>query len=240
MFLTRFVQRISRNIGRRKAERLDAAFALLDHKDVFAKIYQKGVWGKKAGVQFFSGPGSHDQHVVAPYIESVRHLLLQFGDKPSVVDVGCGDFNVGQQLRPYCGKYIACDVVPDLIAHNVQKFKGMHVEFRCVDVVDDPIPRADFIFMRQVLQHLSNAMVANVLAKVSKSCRHFVLTEDIPLQDGFVPNRDKPTGPGTRTQFGSGVVVESAPFDFRFVTKQVICELLLENSRIRTTVFHFT
>ena len=239
MFLRRYLQRISHEIGRRKAERLDSSFAPLDHKAVFNKIYGQGVWGKKSGLSFFSGPGSHDGKVVTPYVESVKQFLEQLGGKPSVVDLGCGDFNVGQQIRPFCGHYIACDVVPGLIADNAKKFAALDVDFRCVDMVDEALPKADVIFLRQVLQHLSNAMIAKVLAKLPDSCRHFVLTEDIPLQDGFVPNRDKPTGPGTRTQFGSGVVADAAPFGLSFSKRQIICELKLDNSRLRTTVYSF-
>ena len=57
MFLKRYLQRISQEIGRRKAEKLDATFASLDHKAVFNKIYSGGVWGKTTGQKFFSGPG---------------------------------------------------------------------------------------------------------------------------------------------------------------------------------------
>ena len=238
MFLKRYLQRISQEVGRRKAERLDASFAPLDHKAVFNKIYGGGIWGKVAGQKFFSGPGSHDAKVVVPYVESVQHFLAQVGGKPSVVDLGCGDFNVGRQIRPFCGTYMACDVVPGLIAENAQRFAGEGVDFRCVDMVDDELPKADVVFLRQVLQHLSNAMIAKVLAKLPMSYRYLVLTEDIPLQEGFAPNRDKPTGPGTRTQFGSGVVVEAAPFALPFIRKEVICELMLENSRLQTIVYH--
>ena len=239
MFLTRYLRRISQEIGRRKAERLDLSFAPLDHKAVFNKIYGQGVWGKKSGLSFFSGPGSHDGKIVTPYVESVKQFLEHLDGKPSAVDLGCGDFNVGQQIRPYCGNYIACDVVPDLIADNAQKFAALDVDFRCVDMVDDALPKADVIFLRQVLQHLSNAMITKVLAKMPASCKHLVLTEDIPVQDGFLPNLDKPTGPGTRTQFGSGVVVDALPFGLSFSKRQIICELKLDNSRLRTTVYSF-
>ncbi len=239
MFLKRYLQRISQEVGRRKAEKLDASFAPLDHKAVFNKIYGGGVWGKTAGQKFFSGPGSHDAKVVTPYVESVKHFLAQVDGKPSIVDLGCGDFNVGRQIRPFCGAYVACDVVPGLIAENVRRFAGANVDFRRVDIVDDELPKADVVFLRQVLQHLSNAMISKVLAKLPQTYRYLVLTEDIPLQGDFAPNRDKPTGPGTRTQFGSGVVVEAAPFQLPYVRKDVICELTLENSRLQTIVYQF-
>ena len=175
--------------------------------------------------------------MVTPYVESVKRFLEQVGEAPSIVDLGCGDFNMGRQIRPFCGDYVACDVVPGLIADNAQRFAGLNVDFRVVDMVDDVLPKADVVFLRQVLQHLSNAMIGKVLAKLPKSYRYLVLTEDIPLQDGFAPNRDKPTGPSTRTQFGSGAVVEAAPFALHYLSKDIICELKLEYSRLQTIVY---
>ncbi len=239
MFLTRFLRRFAQEIGRRKAERLDAKFAPMDHKAVFSNIYGLGVWGKKSGQDYYSGPGSHDQSLVAPYVESVKAFFAQLGYKPSVVDLGCGDFNVGRQIRNYCRNYIACDVVPELVAHNAAKFKALNVEFLNVDMIEDILPKADVIFIREVLQHFSNEVIAKVLVKLPDSCKYLILTEDIPLEDGFIPNLDKPTGPSTRTQFGSAVTVEASPFNLKFLSSQIICELPRDNSRIRTTVFRF-
>ena len=240
MFLRRYLKRFSQEIGRRKAAKLDTVFAPLDHKAVFDKIYRRGIWGKKLGARFYSGPGSHDPQLVNPYVESVKEFLVHLGDKPSVVDLGCGDFNVGQQLRPFCGEYIACDVVPELVAHNAQKFRFLSVDFRCVDMIEDALPRADVIFIREVLQHLSNDAIAKILAKLPESCKYLILTEDIPPQDGFAPNLDKPIGPSTRSQFNSGVVIDASPFDFKCLNKSVICELLRENSRIRTMAYQLS
>ena len=239
MFLTSYLRRFAQAIGRRKAERLDAKFAPMNHKAVFSTIYGQGIWGKKSGQDYYSGPGSHDQMLVAPYVASLKVFFSQLGFKPSVVDLGCGDFNVGRQIRNECGNYIACDVVPELMAHNAEKFKGLDVEFRNVDMIEDTLPKADVIFIREVLQHFSNELIAKVLVKLPHSCKYLILTEDIPPVDGFNPNLDKPTGPGTRTQFGSAVVVEAFPFNLKFLTSRIICELPRENSRIRTTVYQF-
>lgn len=87
--------------------------------------------------------------------------------KPDVVDLGCGDFKVGSQLRPWCGRYTACDVVPDLIAFNRTAFTQLDVDFRVLDMVEDPLPAGDVVFVRQVLQHLSNAAISKAIAKIA-------------------------------------------------------------------------
>src|SRR5689334_14063560 len=62
---------------------------------VFSEIYRRNMWGGQAGV-FYSGPGS-DPVVSRPYIEAVSDYIRASGIK-SVVDIGCGDFRVGEQL----------------------------------------------------------------------------------------------------------------------------------------------
>ena len=235
-----YVQRLSQAIGRRKALKLDAAFSTLDRRVVFNKIYSQNVWGKKSGHRFFSGPGSHDVNLVVPYVQSIKTFLRALNEKPSVVDLGCGDFNVGQHLRPGFENYIACDVVPDLIAHNAKQFEALSVDFRCLDMIEDALPKADVVMLREVFQHLSNQAIISIIDKISLTYRYLILTEDIPPDDHFVANLDKPIGPSTRAQFGSGVVLDAGPFHMKFLSKEIICEIPRENSRLRTTLYRFS
>jgi len=138
------------------------------------------------------------------------------------VDLGCGDFNVGGQLRPYCGSYVACDVVPALIRRNNDKFAGTKVDFRCIDIVEDDLPQGDIVFLRQVLQHLGNTQILRVVRKLYQY-KFLVLTEHIPTSPAFLPNRDKATGGGIRLKQGSGVVLTEFPFLLRVKSESVIC-----------------
>ena len=67
---------------------------------------------------FYSGVGSHSPEIVDPYIDAVKSFLKSFGEPIVVCDLGCGDFNVGKELVSLSKKYIAVDIVPDLIARN--------------------------------------------------------------------------------------------------------------------------
>ena len=92
-------------------------FKSLSTKEIFSEIYQKNLWGKSDNPDqpYYSGAGSHDKAITSVYLESVSSFLQTFSTKPAVVDLGCGDFFIGSQLRPYCGQYIACDTVSELI-----------------------------------------------------------------------------------------------------------------------------
>lgn len=215
------------------------AFLGLSTKEVFNKIYQEGAWGvsHEGGQRFFSGPGSHDEKIVSVYVEAVTKFLLGFEQKPNVVDLGCGDFNVGSKLRPYCQGYIACDIVDALVDFNKSKFEALGVDFRVLDMTAEPLPKGDVVFIRQVLQHLSNKQILRVIPKIQENFRFLVLTEHWPDSQNFKANKDKPSGPNIRTDIDSGIVITQAPFNLRCLSEQVLCRVEIEGGVIETTAY---
>ena len=221
----------------RAARRVNEPFAGLSTRQIFSEIYRQRYWGKEGPDGFSSGDGSHAAPIVVPYVEAVAAFLASLG-KPSVVDLGCGDFNVGRQLRPNAGTYIACDIVPDLIERNKARFADLDVDFRCIDIVTEPLPSGRVMMVRQVLQHLGNAEVAAVVAKL-QAFDYAIVTEHVPSV-GFVPNVDKPTGPGTRTALGSGLDLTMPPFSLRPAEVRVLCTLDdAGDTRIVTSLYRF-
>ena len=207
--------------------------------EVFTKIYAEGAWGRSpdASQRFFSGSGSDDDAIVGSYVDAMRAYLSGFERKPDVVDLGCGDFRVGARLRPLCGRYVACDIVPPLIAFNRERFASMDVDFRVLDLTRDELPDGDIVCIRQVLQHLSNAQIANALPRLARRYRHLVLTEHLPAADDFVPNIDKPDGPDIRLYVGSGVVLTQPPFDLPVREERTLCLVAEAGGWIRTTLY---
>lgn len=215
----------------------------LSAKEIFSKIYEKNYWGigeEIGGSSFYSGPGSHDFCIVGPYIASVKEFITSLPYRPAVLDLGCGDFNVGSQIRPYCSEYIAGDIVDTLISFNKEKFKDLNVDFRIINISTDPIPKVDIIFLRQVLQHLSNEEIAPVVSKLIKSCKYLVLTEHIPNNSSFQRNLDKPSGPDIRLKMGSGVDVAAPPFNMPFISKKEICTVPEFGGVIQTVVYEMS
>jgi Methyltransferase domain len=202
------------------AQRWDAKYEGRPVKEIFSAIYREGRWGTEG--EFSSGSGSHHPAAVGPYLDAVRKFLRSQPYPPSAVDLGCGDFNIGKELRPYCSGYIACDVVPALIQSHKDRFAGMQVEFRCLDIIEDDLPAGDIVFLRQVLQHLNNSQILRVVQKLDRY-KFLVVTEHLPSNSGFPPNRDKATGGGIRLSRGSGVVLSAAPFLFRAKSETIIC-----------------
>jgi len=181
-------------------------------EEVFTEIYQQNKWGGSQG-GFCSGPGSADEQVVSAYISTVSEkassenfLGLTF------VDLGCGDFRVGKHLLPLCSSYIGVDVVRPLICRNQEKYGNATTSFIHLDIVEDELPTGDVCFLRQVLQHLSNQQIVNILKKL-KSYRWVFITEHYPADnDSIKPNLDLVHGGYVRVYDNSGVYLSEPPF----------------------------
>jgi hypothetical protein len=112
-------------------------FNNLSTEQIFTRIYERGAWGRPQNPArpFFSGTTGRGDEETAGYVRAVGDFLCSFPVKPNIVDLGCGDFMVGSQIRKFCGRYIACDVVPGLIDFNKRQFEDLDVEFKLLDLV---------------------------------------------------------------------------------------------------------
>jgi hypothetical protein len=203
---------------------------------VMAQIYAQKLWGDN-GAEFYSGEGSHHPLLVEPYVAEIKRFLSSFDESLTVCDLGCGDFNIGRQLFRYTNHYIGVDIVPELIAYNQSVYKAPQLEFLCLDIVADDLPPADCVVLRQVLQHLSNAEIADVVGKLEQY-RYLILTEHLPKGD-FIPNVDILSGQGIRLKKQSGVVVTEVPFYLTFLEQEELLRIPLENGKgeVVTTLY---
>jgi SAM-dependent methyltransferase len=208
-------------------------------RQVFEQIYATSLWGRSPDPdqKFYSGPGSHEDAVVQTYLTAMREFLSSFEEKPDVADLGCGDFAIGANLRALCGNYIACDIVKPLIRFNQQKFKALDVEFRHLDFTQDELPPAKIVFIRQVLQHLSNERIRAALPQIAAKYQYLVLTEHLPDGESYIRNLDQPTNSDTRLLNGSGVDLTWPPFKLKVVSEQELCRVPQFGAIIKTTLY---
>jgi 2-polyprenyl-3-methyl-5-hydroxy-6-metoxy-1,4-benzoquinol methylase len=205
-------------------------------KDVMQQIYAMKLWGGHHA-DFYSGEGSHALEIVAPYLEAVKSFLSAFKETISICDLGCGDFNLGKELLAYSNSYVAVDIVSELILYNQEKFKEENVIFHCLDIATDDLPPSDCALLRQVLQHLSNSEIAQILPKLV-NYQYVILTEHLPEGD-FVANKDIISGQGTRLKKRSGVNLKASPFYFKVSEEKVLSSVKLAHSEglIVTTLY---
>lgn len=199
-------------------------------KDVMNQIYEMHLWGGKT-LDFYSGIGSHDPKIINPYLDTLITFLKAHNNALTICDLGCGDFNIGKHLTQYTKTYIAIDIVENLIYRNKNLYKAENLEFYCLDISKDELPSGDCIILRQVLQHLSNKEIQNILKKL-EAYKYIILTEHIPLSD-FIPNKDIISGQGIRLKQNSGVNILKAPFNFKVKEEKNFGEYILQDNKGR-------
>lgn len=205
-------------------------------KAAMEQVYDKKLWGGTS-TDFYSGTGSHDPQLIRPYIDLVTSFLTSFKKPLTVVDLGCGDFNVGKELVQYTESYIAVDIVNDLITRNKKLFTNANLQFHCLDIAKDELPAGDCVLLRQVLQHLSNKEIINSIEKLY-SFKYVLLTEHIPIGE-FNPNMDIISGQGIRLKKNSGVDLLSTPFNLTIKKESQLLKIPMTNGKgvICTTLY---
>jgi SAM-dependent methyltransferase len=205
-------------------------------KEAMEQVYQMKLWGGDQS-DFYSGTGSHQPEIVQPYVNAVTTFLASFKNPLTVCDLGCGDFNVGINLVRHAKKYVAIDIVSDLIDRNRVRFKEENLEFSCLDIAVDDLPNGDCVILRQVLQHLSNAEVQSILRKLS-NYNYVILTEHVP-NGAFTANKEIISGQGTRLKKQSGINLLAPPFSLKTTEEKLLLSQVPNDGKgvINTTLF---
>jgi len=194
-------------------------------KDAMEQVYKLKLWGDNES-DFYSGLGSHHPKIIIPYLVVVKSFLNSFENPITVCDLGCGDFNIGKELVNLTHKYIGADIVASLIDHNKKTFTAKNLEFQCLDISKDDLPKADCIILKQVLQHLSNAEVQKIVKKLA-NYKYIILTEHIP-KGKFEPNKDIISGQGIRLKKQSGINLLASPFNFKVKEQKELLSVELD------------
>ena len=128
----------------------------------FVQAFDQNVWRDDESV---SGPGStlgYTSELRATLPAMVRALGCR-----SMLDAPCGDFNWMKAVDLTDIAYTGADIVPSMIEGLGQEYP-QH-SFVCLDITKDPLPKADFVLIRDVLFHLSNVDVVRVLQNFVES-----------------------------------------------------------------------
>jgi len=189
----------------------------------FEYIYKNKFWGSGVNKNFYSGEGSHNPKIVKPYVEIIKKILSELPN-PIVVDLGCGDFNIGSQLFSSTKKYYGIDVVEDLINFNKKKFENEKLIFSKLDITCDSLPSGNVCLVRQVLQHLSNEDIFSFIKNIRGKFKYLIVTENLP-EGNFKPNYNIKSNPDIRQIFNSGVVLHKPDFNLKFKSSKILLKI---------------
>jgi SAM-dependent methyltransferase len=142
-----------------------------DAEDIYHQIYASDHW------QGGSGPGS-TADASAEYRRIVQRLLASIEIR-RVVDVGCGDWQVGSLIDWSGIDYTGIDVVASVVEADRARFATGDVRFEVADARSADLPPADLLLIKDVLQHWPSADVQRFLSDTLPRYRYALITNDI-------------------------------------------------------------
>ena len=93
-----------------------------------------------------------------------------------MLDIPCGDFNWMKNIELNLLEYIGADIVKEIVRLNNEKYSNDKRRFVCLDIIKDNLPRADMVFCRDCLVHLSNDNVLKSIENIKRSNSKYLLT----------------------------------------------------------------
>lgn len=207
-------------------------------KNIFQQAYAHHRWGHDNQSRFFSGVGSRGAAAdiyIAALTAELAILRAQKGRPLVIVDLGCGDFSIGQKIMHGSpDRYLGCDIVPELIDYNKASFGDDRISFIAFDAVDEDLPQGDVYLVRQVLQHLSNEEIQKFISKLPMQAVIYI-TEGYPRETVGPVNPDQPASHEVRfdwrTGRGRGVELDQPPYGLAL---EELCRAEMQTEIIRT------
>jgi hypothetical protein len=180
---------LPRLIGQRLASKRHVLRPDLPVEARFTWIFERNYWGNSESK---SGNGSSLR-----YTQNLRAGLPGLFEKyeiKSVFDGPCGDFNWMREIVDKSQiSYHGVDIVAPMIEDLRSKFQSPRVTFSHMNLIDDPHPKSDLFFCRDLLFHLSFSDALSVLRRFLESGTPYLMTTTHVLGDR-VKNKNIVTG----------------------------------------------
>ena len=137
----------------------------------FESAYTSNYW---RGDESRSGRGSSSQQTEAiraalPDLCAALHIT-------SMLDVPCGDFHWMRLVDLSGVAYTGVDIVPALVAANMERYGRPGRAFVQLDIVTSVPPRADLVLCRDLLVHLPYCDIMRAMDNIRRSGAIWLLT----------------------------------------------------------------
>lgn len=151
---------------------LRAAIQGRDYEDVlFTDIFEENKWIDK---ESRSGTGSNLRQTAV--IRRALTKLLEDMKISRLLDVPCGDFLWMKEVSLPSGLvYTGGDIVQALVDQNSSRYSSDRVSFRKLNLLSDPLPKADLVLCRDCLVHFSFADCFKALHNIKRSGSTYLL-----------------------------------------------------------------
>ena len=150
---------------------------------LFSFVYKENGWGCE---ESRSGTGSTLKETSTLRAELPK--LLRRINAHIMIDAACGDFNWMKTVDlSMLHLYIGLDIVPEMIAQNIERYGANNRLFFTVDIASFPLPRADVVMCRDCIQHLPDENIFAIIRNIKKSKSTYLLMSN---QEDIEENRN--------------------------------------------------
>ncbi|MBF4990618.1 glycosyltransferase [Methylophilus sp. QUAN] len=150
---------------------IQAKINRIDLKEKFSEIYDKNIFG---GRESRSGEGS--DLVQTKVIREQLPKIIEMLSVKTFLDAPCGDWYWMKETELRVQQYIGVDIVEPMINKHMSEFGGATRTFKCLNLAEDTLPKADLIFSRDCLVHLKFDDALKILRNFKQSGAKYLLT----------------------------------------------------------------
>ncbi|MEH2457515.1 class I SAM-dependent methyltransferase [Nostoc sp.] len=144
-------------------------------EETFKTIFRHNLWNCTESA---SGWGSTLKNTEG--IRGKLPCLIKKLAANTFLDLACGDFNWMKEIVLEVSTYLGVDIVHSICKENIRKYAQHNRVFRRLDLTKDTLPKADIIFCRDALVHLSFCDISKGISNIKKSGSQYLLVTTYP------------------------------------------------------------
>ena len=153
----------------------------MNNKEIFSQIYSDKIWGDGVRVPL-SGSGSKPENSIT-YVNIIKTYILE-NDVNSILDFGHGDFEMwkfwGDEAFSTVD-YVGIDVVEKLSVLTELNYGNSNRKFKFLDISQTPLPHADLLISKDVMQHLPISDICKFIGSFSRY-KSIIICNDIYIR----------------------------------------------------------
>lgn len=143
-------------------------------EDIFTKIFKSNSWGSK---ETPSGPGS-TLEACSGIITKIP-FWIDLHSIQTIVDLGCGDFHWMSRVDLDSIEYEGYDIVQEVV-DAASKYAASNILFHQANILRMEIPAADLVLCKDVLIHLPDGDVLDLLHSIRASGSRLLASTTAP------------------------------------------------------------
>ena len=132
----------------------------------FDNMYKKKIWGGG------SGTGSKMTMDNQWYLKKIQDIIKD-KDIKTILDVGCGDWEIMKNLSYEGLVYDGIDIVKSVIDDN-KTYESNNIRFYHKNILKEDIENYDLIIIKDVLQHLEDYDIIKIMDKLMKKAKYIL------------------------------------------------------------------